>query len=172
MAAQALGVPLSSVFIAETATDKVANASPTAASASSDLYGSAVTVACKEINGRLQRFREANPEASFKEVSAEGLRIYRFWVGGFRGFQGYRDFQVFRVAFVGLVMRCLEVKFCVCDFVVCVTSTPYFSPTYVPYADANIYWHQSKALSTGRGGQSSETVLPPLCLLIPLCFLA
>lgn len=41
VAAQALGIPLTDVFIAETATDKVANASPTAASASSDLYGSA-----------------------------------------------------------------------------------------------------------------------------------
>lgn len=41
VAAQALGVPLSSVFIAETATDKVANASPSAASACSDLYGAA-----------------------------------------------------------------------------------------------------------------------------------
>ena len=41
IAAQELGIPLSDVFIAETATDKVANASPTAASASSDLYGSA-----------------------------------------------------------------------------------------------------------------------------------
>ena len=41
IAAQELGIPLADVFIAETATDKVANASPTAASASSDLYGSA-----------------------------------------------------------------------------------------------------------------------------------
>ena len=41
IAAQELGIPLNDVFIAETATDKVANSSPTAASASSDLYGSA-----------------------------------------------------------------------------------------------------------------------------------
>ena len=41
VAAQALGVPLQAVYIAETATDKVPNASPTAASASSDLYSAA-----------------------------------------------------------------------------------------------------------------------------------
>ncbi len=41
MAAAALGLPLSAIYIAETATDKVPNASSTAASASSDLYGSA-----------------------------------------------------------------------------------------------------------------------------------
>lgn len=41
IAAAALGLPLSAVFIAETATDKVPNASSTAASASSDLYGAA-----------------------------------------------------------------------------------------------------------------------------------
>lgn len=41
IAATALGLPLSAIFIAETATDKVPNASSTAASASSDLYGAA-----------------------------------------------------------------------------------------------------------------------------------
>ena len=41
VAAHALGLPLGAVYIAETATDKVPNASSTAASASSDLYGGA-----------------------------------------------------------------------------------------------------------------------------------
>lgn len=41
IAATALGLPLLAVFIAETATDKVPNASSTAASASSNLYGAA-----------------------------------------------------------------------------------------------------------------------------------
>ena len=43
IAAQSLGLPLSTVYIAETATDKVPNASSTAASASSDIYGGAGT---------------------------------------------------------------------------------------------------------------------------------
>lgn len=41
VAAASLGLPLSAIYIAETATDKVPNASSTAASASSDLYGGA-----------------------------------------------------------------------------------------------------------------------------------
>ena len=41
IAAQSLGLPLNAVYIAETATDKVPNASSTAASASSDIYGGA-----------------------------------------------------------------------------------------------------------------------------------
>ena len=39
IAARALEVPVESVYVNETATDKIPNSSPTAASASSDLYG-------------------------------------------------------------------------------------------------------------------------------------
>lgn len=57
IAAQALKVPLENVFISETATNTVANASPTAASASSDLNGFAVFNACEQINERLEPYR-------------------------------------------------------------------------------------------------------------------
>lgn len=59
VAAQALSVPLSKVFISETSTDKVPNASPTAASASSDMYGAAILDACRQLNERLAPFRQA-----------------------------------------------------------------------------------------------------------------
>ena len=68
IAAQELGVPVDSVHVAETATDKVANTSATAASASSDLNGMAVLNACKDINARLASYRQANPELSFAEI--------------------------------------------------------------------------------------------------------
>jgi len=58
IAAQALGVPLESVFVSETATNTVANASATAASASSDLNGYAVYNACAQLNERLAPYRE------------------------------------------------------------------------------------------------------------------
>lgn len=64
-----LGIPLQSVYIAETATDKVPNASPTAASASSDMYGAAAADACRQLNERLQPFFDKMPGASFKEVA-------------------------------------------------------------------------------------------------------
>lgn len=44
VASRALGIPAESIHIKETSTDKVANASPTAASISSDLNGMAVLV--------------------------------------------------------------------------------------------------------------------------------
>lgn len=58
IAAQALGAPLSDVYISETATNTVANTSSTAASASSDLNGYAIWNACDQLNERLKPYRE------------------------------------------------------------------------------------------------------------------
>ncbi|GES61739.1 xanthine dehydrogenase [Aspergillus terreus] len=69
IAAEALGVPLSDVFISETATNTVANTSSTAASASSDLNGYAIFNACEQINERLRPYREKMPGASMKELA-------------------------------------------------------------------------------------------------------
>lgn len=66
--AQSLGLPLQQVFISETATDKVPNASPTAASASSDMYGAAAADACQQLNARLAPFKAKMPASSFQEV--------------------------------------------------------------------------------------------------------
>ena len=68
VAAADLGIPLSNVYIAETATDKVPNSSPTAASASSDMYGSATADACAQLNARLKPYREKRPDSSFTEL--------------------------------------------------------------------------------------------------------
>ena len=53
IAAEILGCKVDRIRISETATDKVANTSPTAASASSDLNGMAVQIACEQIRERL-----------------------------------------------------------------------------------------------------------------------
>ncbi|KAI4143715.1 MAG: hypothetical protein L6R39_004473 [Caloplaca ligustica] len=58
IAAQALSVPLSDVYVSETATNTVANTSSTAASASSDLNGYAIWNACDQLNERLKPYRE------------------------------------------------------------------------------------------------------------------
>ena len=69
IAAQALGVPLSDVYISETATNTVANTSSTAASASSDLNGYAIFNACEQLNERLEPYREKlGKAASMKEL--------------------------------------------------------------------------------------------------------
>lgn len=70
IAAQALGVPLDDVFISETATNTVANASPTAASASSDLNGFAIYRACEQLNERLEPYRKKlGPSATMKDLA-------------------------------------------------------------------------------------------------------
>lgn len=68
IAAEALKIPQSDVFISETATNTVPNTSPTAASASSDLNGYAIFNACEQLNERLQPYREKMPNASMKEL--------------------------------------------------------------------------------------------------------
>ncbi len=55
IAAHALGVPLASVRVMPTRTDKVPNTSATAASSGSDLNGAAILAACEAIRERLAR---------------------------------------------------------------------------------------------------------------------
>ncbi|ONL99114.1 Xanthine dehydrogenase 1 [Zea mays] len=69
VAASSFNIPLSSVFISETSTDKVPNASPTAASASSDLYGAAVLDACQQIKVRMEPIASKGTHNSFAELA-------------------------------------------------------------------------------------------------------
>ncbi|XP_014497715.1 xanthine dehydrogenase 1 isoform X1 [Vigna radiata var. radiata] len=68
IAASAFNIPLSSVFISDTSTDKVPNASPTAASASSDMYGAAVLDACEQIMTRMKPIASQHNFNSFAEL--------------------------------------------------------------------------------------------------------
>ena len=70
IAANAFGIPASSVHITETASDKVPNTSPTAASVGSDINGAAVLNACEKIVERLKPLRERMPNASFDQIAA------------------------------------------------------------------------------------------------------
>ncbi|EPS65688.1 hypothetical protein M569_09089, partial [Genlisea aurea] len=69
VAASCFDIPLSAVFISETSTDKVPNASPTAASASSDLYGAAVLDACEQIKARMEPIARNHDFGSFAELA-------------------------------------------------------------------------------------------------------
>ncbi|KAJ4844013.1 hypothetical protein Tsubulata_010790 [Turnera subulata] len=68
VAASAFNIPLSSVFISETSTDKVPNSTPTAASASSDMYGAAVLDACEQIKARMEPVASKHNFSSFAEL--------------------------------------------------------------------------------------------------------
>lgn len=65
IAASSFNIPLSSVFISETSTDKVPNATSTAASASSDLYGAAVLDACEQIKARMKPMATKHSDYNF-----------------------------------------------------------------------------------------------------------
>ncbi|CAN6470060.1 unnamed protein product [Victoria cruziana] len=69
VAASSFDIPVGSVFISETSTDKVPNASPTAASASSDMYGAAVLDACEQIKARMKPIALKNKHNSFAELA-------------------------------------------------------------------------------------------------------
>ncbi|KAI9665697.1 MAG: hypothetical protein M1821_003631 [Bathelium mastoideum] len=70
IAAEALDVPQDNVYISETATNTVANASSTAASASSDLNGYAIWNACSQLNERLAPYRaKLGAKASMKDLA-------------------------------------------------------------------------------------------------------
>ena len=71
VAAQKFCIPISLVHIADTTTDKVPNASPTAASASSDLYGQATFNACEEIMQRLEKYIKEE-QSVYSENSTNG----------------------------------------------------------------------------------------------------
>lgn len=70
VAARALGVSSDDVYIRETSTDTVPNSSPTAASASSDMYGMAILNACEQLQARLKPYLEAASGNFKKAVSA------------------------------------------------------------------------------------------------------
>lgn len=61
--AHALGVATAAVHVEETASDKVANTMPTAASMSTDLYAMAALDACRQILARLAPLRRSDDEA-------------------------------------------------------------------------------------------------------------
>ncbi len=77
IAARALSVDIGRIKIESNNTSRVANASPTAASASTDLYGYAVLDAVRQIQDRLKKFlTEKEPGVNQDEISFFHERIY------------------------------------------------------------------------------------------------
>ncbi|CAG7723284.1 unnamed protein product [Allacma fusca] len=70
VATRELGIEASKIYISETSTDKVPNATPTSASCGSDLFGMAVMYACQELMQRLAPFRKQETDSWESIVSA------------------------------------------------------------------------------------------------------
>ncbi|KAL0211582.1 hypothetical protein RCL1_005208 [Eukaryota sp. TZLM3-RCL] len=68
VAAETLGVAVENVHVTETATDKVANTSPTAASTGADLNCKAVQLACLQILQHMAPLKAKHPNKDFAEL--------------------------------------------------------------------------------------------------------
>jgi xanthine dehydrogenase large subunit len=78
IAAQALGVPLQSIRMMPTRTDKVPNTSATAASSGSDLNGAAVRAACDTLRERLAVVASRMLRAPADDLVFEDGRVFPF----------------------------------------------------------------------------------------------
>ncbi|KAL5273476.1 XDH family protein [Megaselia abdita] len=89
VASRVLGLPLDMIHVSETATDKIPNTSPSAASLTSDINGPAVMEACKKIVDRIAPYKKQFPEETWKDwvcraygdrisLSASGFHDYDF----------------------------------------------------------------------------------------------
>lgn len=67
IASRVLEIDINMIHISESSTDKVPNASATAASINSDLYGMAVIDACNIIVERLKPYKNKKPEGSWRD---------------------------------------------------------------------------------------------------------
>ncbi|XP_037795303.1 xanthine dehydrogenase/oxidase-like [Penaeus monodon] len=94
VASRVLRIPASRIYISETSTDKVPNATSTAASFSSDLYGMAVLNACNTIMNRLEPYISKNPKAGWdKWVKAAYLGRVSLSATGFHKTSGVTGFD-------------------------------------------------------------------------------
>jgi xanthine dehydrogenase large subunit len=76
IAAEGLGVPLSSIRVMPTRTDKVPNTSATAASSGSDLNGAAVRAACETLRLRLEEIAAPIFQRGPCKLIFEGGKVY------------------------------------------------------------------------------------------------
>ncbi|XP_041353249.1 xanthine dehydrogenase/oxidase-like isoform X2 [Gigantopelta aegis] len=84
IACQVLKVPRDKVFLNETSTDKVPNASPTAGSSATDLNGGAMKNACEILYKRLEPYMKANPQGTWESwVSAAYMDCVQLSTTGF-----------------------------------------------------------------------------------------
>ncbi|NVB36724.1 xanthine dehydrogenase molybdopterin binding subunit [Pseudenhygromyxa sp. WMMC2535] len=79
IAADGLGVPLSSVRLMPTRTDKVPNTSATAASSGSDLNGAAVEIACTQLRERLAAVAGRMLDLPPADLRFAQGRVFPFW---------------------------------------------------------------------------------------------
>jgi xanthine dehydrogenase/oxidase len=79
IAAETLGIDMSIIRVAQTSTDTMPNATPTAASSGSDLFGGAVKNACLELRARLEKDCKEN---NVKNWRKDWKKLWPSIIGG------------------------------------------------------------------------------------------
>ncbi|MGL4611709.1 MAG: xanthine dehydrogenase molybdopterin binding subunit [Trueperaceae bacterium] len=79
VAAQTLGVPLESVRLMPTRTDKVPNTSATAASTGADLNGGAVRDACEKLTARLATVATQQLKVNARDIKFANGKVWSIW---------------------------------------------------------------------------------------------
>ena len=74
IAAQELGIPMNLIRVGDTWTGAAPNSEPTAASSGSDLFGSAVKLACQTLRGRLAQYCEDSNTPAWSAQNAASWR--------------------------------------------------------------------------------------------------
>jgi len=74
VAAMELGIPVTSVYITDTSTDKCPYSSPTGGSIGSGMVCASIINACNQINAILKPIRTTNPTFTFQQVVASALQ--------------------------------------------------------------------------------------------------
>ncbi|XP_033751448.1 xanthine dehydrogenase/oxidase-like [Pecten maximus] len=95
VASRALDIPMDNVHISDTGTNITPNSVPSAASASTDLYGEAVLNACRTLRERLAPFQEKNPQISWPNLVQKAFheRVSLSATGFSRVGTNHRDFE-------------------------------------------------------------------------------
>ncbi|XP_059558676.1 aldehyde oxidase 4-like [Myotis daubentonii] len=95
VASRELNIPVSYIHLSETSTVTVPNASLTAASMGTDIYGRAVQNACQILMARLQPVIRKNPKGSWEDWIAKAYEesISLSTTGYFRGYQTHMDWE-------------------------------------------------------------------------------
>uniref|UniRef100_A0ABM0MJG8 Xanthine dehydrogenase/oxidase-like n=1 Tax=Saccoglossus kowalevskii TaxID=10224 RepID=A0ABM0MJG8_SACKO len=94
IASRVLRIPSERIHINETSTDKIPNATPTVGSSATELFGSAVKIACETLMDRLDPFMKENPKGSWEQwVSAAYFNRVSLSTTGFYKYPGEIGFN-------------------------------------------------------------------------------
>ncbi|RDD44882.1 Xanthine dehydrogenase/oxidase, partial [Trichoplax sp. H2] len=112
-----LGVPTDKIYLIETNSSNIPNATQTAASSSTDLNGAAIANACEKLRNRIKPFQEANPKGKWEDwVKAAYLNRVNLSANGFYSCPAYDDSKTYLYRTYGAAVSEVEIDTLTGDF--------------------------------------------------------